>query len=280
MTLTRLTLIFGLIWLTSCDNQPTKLSGKTETIEVSYINWACDCADFIETKFYAGNSEYEAKEEDCIFIEPANPNIKIPENYFEKGHFENHLKLTGQFYIDKGVPNTYERKTPEAPEKAKVFRYVKFELVKKETQTKLDKSIDQIIFGVYCGECGNHCATMYRYSMTGNQNSFSVDLTDSYFKNKSEIIFNTYLNDQFHFNIGQEIVSNIPDSLLAFNKSSERFGCPDCTDGCGIYFEITKENKKYKYYIDNQTSQLTGDIKIFAEFLKTKITQLDKKNGL
>ena len=131
MKLTRLTLIFGLIWLTSCNNQPTKLSGKTETIEVFYINWACDCADFIETKFYADNSEYEAKEEDCIFIEPANPSIKIPDNYFEKGHFENHLKLTGQFYIDKGVPNTYDRKTPEEIEKSKVFRYDKFELVKK-----------------------------------------------------------------------------------------------------------------------------------------------------
>jgi len=154
------------------------------------------------------------------------------------------------------------------------------EIEKKELQTIIDTNIDQIIFGVYCGECGNHCATMYRYSMDGNQNSFSVDLTDSYFKNKSEITFNSYLNDQFHFDIGHEIVSNIPNTLLTSNKPSERFGCPDCTDGCGIFFEITKNSKRQKFYIDNQTSELTGDIKNFAEFLKTKINQLEKKNGL
>lgn len=280
MTLSRLILIFGLIWVTSCHNQPTKLSGKTETIQVSYVNWACDCADYIETKFYQDNSDYEAKEEDCIYIEPANPSLKIPDNYFDNGHFENHLRLTGQFYIDKGVPNTYGRKTPEKPEKAKVFRYDKFEIVKKAAQTKLDKNIDQIVFGVYCGECSNHCATMYRYFLGGNQNSFSVDYTDSYFKNKSEIIFDTYLNDQFHFDIGKEIVLNIPDTLLTIKKTSEQFGCPDCTDGCGIYFEILKDNQKQKFYIDNQTSELTGNIKVFAEFLKTKISQLGKKNGL
>ncbi len=144
--------------------------------------------------------------------------------------------------------------------------------------TKPDINIDQIIFGVYCGECGNHCATMYRYFLGGNQNSFSVDFTDSYFK-KTEITFDTYFNDKFHFDIGNEIISNIPDKLLSNDKTAERFGCPDCTDGCGIYFEIMKDSKKQKFYIDYQTSELTGDIKIFAEFLKTKIAQLKKKNG-
>lgn len=46
----KLTYIFGFIWLASCKDQPTKLSGKYEIIEVSYMNWACDCADFIDTK--------------------------------------------------------------------------------------------------------------------------------------------------------------------------------------------------------------------------------------
>lgn len=131
MTLKRLTFTFGLIGLIACNDQPAKLSGKTETIEVAYINWACDCADFIETRFYKDNTNYEPKKEDCIFIEPANPGIKIPDNYFEKGHFENHLSLTGQFYIDKGVPNNYDSKTPEKPERAKVFRYDKFEYKRK-----------------------------------------------------------------------------------------------------------------------------------------------------
>jgi len=123
--------ILGLIWLTNCNDQPKNLSGMTETIEVSYVNWACDCANFIERKFYKYNSYYEAKEEDCIFIEPTNKDRKIPDIYYEKGHFEYFLKLKGQFYKDKGVPNSYDRKTPEKPEPARVFRYDSFELVKK-----------------------------------------------------------------------------------------------------------------------------------------------------
>lgn len=145
------------------------------------------------------------------------------------------------------------------------------------TGNKSEIKGDQIIFGVYCGECSNHCATMYRYVMNGNQNSFSADSTDSYFK-KTELVFETDLNDKFHFDIGKEIFSNIPDKLLNSVKTSEQFGCPDCTDGCGIYFEITIEGRKRKFDIDYQTANLKGDIKTFAEFLKDRIRKLEEKN--
>ncbi len=127
MKLFNLTYILGLIWLTSCSDQPTKLSGKTETIEVSYINWACDCPDFIDRRHYKDDLEYEAKEEDCIFIEPSSNDKKIPQDYYDNGHFEYYLKLSGQFYVDKGVPDSYDQKTPERPEKARVFKYDNFE---------------------------------------------------------------------------------------------------------------------------------------------------------
>jgi hypothetical protein len=94
------------------------------------MKWACDCADFIDIKYYNDNPGYEAKGEDCIFIEPSNHDNRIPQDFYDKGHFEYYLKLTGQFYEDKGVPDSYESKTPEKPEKAKVFRYDNFELVR------------------------------------------------------------------------------------------------------------------------------------------------------
>lgn len=111
-------------------DRPTKLSGITETIEVHYVNWACDCANFIETKYDLNDPNYEVREEDCIFIEPANAKLKLPERYFEKGHFERKLRLTGQFYLKKGIPRFYEQKTPEKPVPARVFRYTEFEMVK------------------------------------------------------------------------------------------------------------------------------------------------------
>lgn len=111
---------------------PRKLSGKTEVIEVYHAMWACDCADFIETKYFAENPKYEGMDGDYFFIEAARPNLVISEDYYREGRFKYKLRLTGQFYEDKGISRTYERKILESykPEKARVFRYEKFELVR------------------------------------------------------------------------------------------------------------------------------------------------------
>ena len=140
-------------------------------------------------------------------------------------------------------------------------------------------AINQIVFGVYCGECVNNCAIMYRYINGGDKNSYSIDYSDSFF-NKSDVTFDSEMVDNFQFNIGDEIILSIPDTLLLSESASERHGCPDCTDGCGIYFELTKDMKKQKFYIDYQTSELSGDIKKFAELLKDKINLLRKRNGI
>ncbi|KUJ61959.1 hypothetical protein AR687_10400 [Flavobacteriaceae bacterium CRH] len=123
--------IFSFLLLVSCGNQPQKISGVNETIEVSNMHWACDCADFVEVKFYKSNPNYEVKDTDCIFIEPSSKDNKIPDEYYDgEKSFEYHLELSGQFYIDKGVPDSYNQKTPEIPEKAKVFRYDSYKIIK------------------------------------------------------------------------------------------------------------------------------------------------------
>ena len=119
--------IYNKFSITPVD-RPWNLSGKEETIEVSYIRWACDCPNWIETKYYKKNPEYEAKAEDCIFIEAANPDSAIPEDFDEHKY---RLKLKGQFYIDQGISKDYSLKTPEKPQRAKVFRYESYELLKR-----------------------------------------------------------------------------------------------------------------------------------------------------
>ncbi|WP_254050342.1 hypothetical protein [Myroides sp. N17-2] len=113
--------------------QPTQLSNKNETIEVMYINWACDCADFIDTSLLVEG--YEISANDCLFIEPVSKEIAINEDSLYKKQFEYFIKLKGLYYIDEGVPDSYERKVSEpmaAPNKAKVFRYSSYEYVKKK----------------------------------------------------------------------------------------------------------------------------------------------------
>ncbi|GAB3515512.1 MAG TPA: hypothetical protein VGE24_12750 [Emticicia sp.] len=102
-------------------DRPYFLSNKRETIEVGYVMWSCDCADFVETKNH--------KSDDFIFIEAADPSLIVPEEFYASGHFTRNLRLTGQFYKKEGVSRTYELKTPQKPEWARVFRYDKIEIV-------------------------------------------------------------------------------------------------------------------------------------------------------
>ena len=141
---------------------------------------------------------------------------------------------------------------------------------------KNNTKIRRIIFGIYHGECGNHCATMFEYNMMGNVNTLLADYTDSYFKNHGEINFETIINDNRKSLLASSIVEHIPNLLLTTTKDDEVFGCPDCTDGGGIYFEIVTENGIKKFNIDAITSKLSGDVKRFAEFLIPAIEELKK----
>jgi hypothetical protein len=149
-------------------------------------------------------------------------------------------------------------------------------LEENKKDTIKDRHLAQIIFGFYCGQCSHNCATMYHFNMMGNQNSLSVDYTDSYFKDSGKIIFATQITDIKKSILASEIVRHIPDYLLTTDKSSERFGCPDCTDGCGIYFETIRDTTVKKFYVDTDLSQLTGDIKTFSEYLQTTIHKIEK----
>jgi hypothetical protein len=140
-----------------------------------------------------------------------------------------------------------------------------------------DTSLVYIVFGVYCGECMAHnCATMYKYTLIGNTHMLLADYNDSFFKDSGTVVCSTIIQNPKKMDIAYDIVSHIPAQLLLTTKSTDRFGCPDCTDGCGIYFELKRGQAVKKFYIDYQTSQLTGDIKIFAEYLIKAIEKIGK----
>ena len=138
-------------------------------------------------------------------------------------------------------------------------------------------TLDYILFGIFCGECNHDCATMFQYNMIGNTNTLLVDNTESYFKNYGKVICNTPILDQKKLKLASSVVLQIPKQLLATNKLTESFGCPDCSDGCGIYFEFKQGNKVKKFYIDYATSNLTTEMKTFAEYLKKTVGLLKLK---
>jgi hypothetical protein len=118
--------------------------------------------------------------------------------------------------------------------------------------------LDYMIFGVYCGECGGHCATMYKIDNTG----LAIDETDGFFKNNGKITFADKGWKDDRFDTAKILLESIPTQLVT--SKMEQFGCPDCTDGCGIYVELKMNAVVKKFYIDTNQSQLPEFLKPFA----------------
>ncbi|HEY8967794.1 MAG TPA: hypothetical protein VIM64_01845 [Puia sp.] len=127
MSWRRLLHIAWTFLLLSCGHN--KLDGKVQTIRLQYIAWACDCANWARpadmTK-YGDAKSVDALADRCIFIEPADSSIKLPGEASE-------IELTGQFYQEKGFPKGYVSTEFPRPDKASVFRYTKYKVIRRLT---------------------------------------------------------------------------------------------------------------------------------------------------
>ena len=123
------------------------LTGKTENLELEYIVWGCACANWVTPADYAKYQDSKLAEH-CIFIEPANNDLELP-MYFSPGrHF---IKVTGQFYVKPDYPKGTVQ-GEEQLDKAKVFRYTKIEVSKKNIQylAKADTTLNLSYNAIAC----------------------------------------------------------------------------------------------------------------------------------
>ena len=122
--MTRL-LILTFLGLTvlSCSHKKGGLDGNIRTLELTYITWACDCANWatkINLEQYSGDTLARKS----IFIEPAHQDKELPDS---RGYSNDVIKFTGQFYNKKGFPKGYH--SNQAPKASRVFRYTDYEVV-------------------------------------------------------------------------------------------------------------------------------------------------------
>lgn len=117
----------------SCSNPskyyPKDLSDKIDTIELSYMGWACDRAEWAlqeNIERYDGNIN-DSLAIMSIFIEAEKPELILPDRY--KMPTSNKIRFIGRFYKDWGISRDYEKQFV-TPDKARVFRYSKYELIK------------------------------------------------------------------------------------------------------------------------------------------------------
>ena len=102
------------------------LENKIITVDLFYIAWACDCANWIEEDNYEKYSDQDNMAENSIFLEPADSNLILPDTL---GYSADIIKFTGQFYTEKGYPKTYPR-SEQNPEPARVFRYTNYKVIR------------------------------------------------------------------------------------------------------------------------------------------------------
>lgn len=105
---------------------PDKLEETEETIELSYIAWACDCANWAkldDIEKYSDSGDTLANL--SVFIEPVNKSLELPDTLGYNGDV---IRFTGRFYTKKGFPKDYQ--SFEQPDRARVFQYTSYKIIK------------------------------------------------------------------------------------------------------------------------------------------------------
>jgi hypothetical protein len=106
-------------------DRPFLLSDNKVTIVATHIDWMCNCANFVDTTNYKTNPVTEPVDNDYFFIEAAQPGQDWDREHFTKNRY---VRLTGRFYIDKGLPREYELgQMEDKPDHARVFVFDKIE---------------------------------------------------------------------------------------------------------------------------------------------------------
>ena len=124
------------------------LTGKTEILDLDYIVWGCDCANWVTPADFKKYQDDKLAEH-CIFIEPANKDLEVP-LYFGPGrHF---IKVTGQFYVKPGYPKGTTTQGEEQLDKTKVFRYSTIDVFKKDIEysAKDDTTLNLFYNAIAC----------------------------------------------------------------------------------------------------------------------------------
>lgn len=145
------------------------------------------------------------------------------------------------------------------------------------TEKEIAPIISYVTYGYYCGECTVECTKMYNHFLKGFRTTFWTDTTDSYFSDDG-LKFETKMTREAE-KIGFEIIDNIPDQFLKTESARNIFGCPDCNDGCGLYFEFLLsefDSKPIVFEMEYDLSNTSGEIKEFGELIKSTISKLER----
>ena len=102
------------------------LEDTTLTLDLEYIAWACQCAEWATPSDIEKHQDTGKLSEHSIFIEPVDTSLQLPDTLGYSGDL---IRFTGRFYKDKGYPKHYP-KTEMQVDKAKVFQYSNYKILR------------------------------------------------------------------------------------------------------------------------------------------------------
>ncbi len=106
-----------------------ELESKEQTIELTYIAWGCDCANWATTEDMERFTDADSLAERCVFLEAADDSLEFPDTMDYNGDL---IRFTGRFYNEKGFPKGF--RSSEPVDEARVFRYTSYKLIKEYHQ--------------------------------------------------------------------------------------------------------------------------------------------------
>lgn len=123
----KFSVLISIFFFISCSENNKELE-KEQNIELTYIDWACECANWATKSDIEKYQDFEDKlAEKCVYIEPTNDSVEIPDSLIRNN---TRILFKGNFYKNKAFPKGFE--SDQNPEKAKVFRYYEYKIINNE----------------------------------------------------------------------------------------------------------------------------------------------------
>jgi hypothetical protein len=127
-----------------------------------------------------------------------------------------------------------------------------------------------VAFGSFYGMCaGSQCVAFFKLQ----DSKLYEDTKDKYPKQMQpyEGTYDKQLDDT-KYQLVKDVAVKIPAAL--YNETETIIGCPDCSDGGGLYIEVNTDNGKRYWYIDNNESRIPESLRAFVTEANEKINLL------
>jgi hypothetical protein len=126
---------------------------------------------------------------------------------------------------------------------------------------------DYLIFGHFYGFCGGEqCIEVFKLTDT----NLYEDSEDNYALDT----FNFEEKEIEKFNLAKDLVFFLPAKLLT--EKDDVLGCPDCSDGGGVYIEYSKNGIKNSWRIDQFKQNIPEYLHDFIDKVNEKISLINK----